>query len=303
MGFFECINDEKAAHILFNICKKWLTEKGMEAMDGPINFGDRSQWWGCLVDGFTEPVYGLNYNHAYYKELFTSYGFKEYFQQYCYSLKLSDHPDEKFSNNAKRIEQDSAYRCEHIRKNQLEKYAKDAGIIYNKAWTKHEGSGTSLSYEMILNLFKKIKPVMEEHLMWFVYHNDEPIAFWLNLPDLNQYFKHLNGKLNWWGKLKFFYLKQTGACRKFYGILFGVVPEFQGKGVDAYMIVRASAVIHQDNKYDDMELIWIGDFNPKMIRIAEQLGTKRSRVLITYRKLFDESKPFVRAKIIERTNN
>src|SRR4030095_66590 len=32
MGFFECINDEKAAFMLFDECKKWLQARGMEAM-------------------------------------------------------------------------------------------------------------------------------------------------------------------------------------------------------------------------------------------------------------------------------
>ena len=41
IGFFECINDRKAAHKLFDHCKRWLMERGMEAMDGPINFGER----------------------------------------------------------------------------------------------------------------------------------------------------------------------------------------------------------------------------------------------------------------------
>src|SRR5690606_36150984 len=39
MGFFECINDQDAANLLFDTCKAWLQERGMEAMDGPINFG------------------------------------------------------------------------------------------------------------------------------------------------------------------------------------------------------------------------------------------------------------------------
>jgi hypothetical protein len=46
MGFFECINDKEAAFILFDACKNWLSERGMEAMDGPVNFGDRDRWWG-----------------------------------------------------------------------------------------------------------------------------------------------------------------------------------------------------------------------------------------------------------------
>src|SRR6056297_3202925 len=33
IGFFECINDKEAAFLLFDTAKKWLQEKGMEAMD------------------------------------------------------------------------------------------------------------------------------------------------------------------------------------------------------------------------------------------------------------------------------
>ncbi len=88
MGFFECIDNTEAAFTLFDICKQWLQTRGMEAMDGPINFGDRSQWWGLLVDGFTEPNYGMFYHHRYYKNLFEAYGFKDFFQQYTYQRKV-----------------------------------------------------------------------------------------------------------------------------------------------------------------------------------------------------------------------
>ena len=67
MGFFECIQDQEAAFLLFDTCKKWLTDRGMEAMDGPINFGNRDRWWGLLVEGFTEPNYCMPYNFLYYK--------------------------------------------------------------------------------------------------------------------------------------------------------------------------------------------------------------------------------------------
>ena len=45
IGFFECINDKKAAFLLFDTAKEWLVSRGMEAMDGPINTGD------CLSKG------------------------------------------------------------------------------------------------------------------------------------------------------------------------------------------------------------------------------------------------------------
>ncbi len=39
-----------------------------------------------------------------------------------------------------------------------------------------------------------MKPFMEERLIWFTYHNEKPIAMFANIPDLNQWFKFLNGK-------------------------------------------------------------------------------------------------------------
>ena len=70
IGFFECIDNQEAAFMLFDASKKWLQENNMEAMDGPINFGDRSRWWGLLVKGFTEPNYGMPYNFGYYQKVF-----------------------------------------------------------------------------------------------------------------------------------------------------------------------------------------------------------------------------------------
>ncbi len=68
-GFFECINDQNAANMLFDYARDWLEGKGMEAMDGPVNFGERDKWWGLLVDGFNiEPNYNCNYNFPYYQQ-------------------------------------------------------------------------------------------------------------------------------------------------------------------------------------------------------------------------------------------
>ncbi len=68
IGFFECINDQDAADMLFDVAKHWLLQQGMEAMDGPINFGERDRWWGLVVEGFQTTVYCMNYNPPYYKD-------------------------------------------------------------------------------------------------------------------------------------------------------------------------------------------------------------------------------------------
>ena len=34
--------------------------------------------------------------------------------------------------------------------------------------------------------------------------------------------------------------EKKGICHKFTGIVFGVIPEFQGKGIDYYMIMEGA---------------------------------------------------------------
>ena len=297
MGFFECINNQHAANLLFDACKNWLQSKGMGAMDGPINFGERDRWWGLQVDGFQEPMYCMNYNPTYYQQLFETYGFKNFFNQFCYSLKVKDRLQEKFYIRHAEVSKDPNYKAVHIKANNLEKFARDFTTVYNKAWAGHGGLKL-MEERTVLKMFQSMKPVMDERISWLTYYKDEPIAVWLNIVDLNQWFKHLNGRFDWFGKLKFLWIKLTKKNKKFNGIIFGIVPEHQGKGVDSFMILEAAKIIQDQLLYEDYELQWIGDFNPKMINIAISLGTSVSRKLITYRYNFDPNLEFKRHPVL-----
>ncbi|HNR74808.1 MAG TPA: hypothetical protein PKM03_11295, partial [Cyclobacteriaceae bacterium] len=137
-------------------------------------------------------------------------------------------------------------------------------------------------------------------LLWFGYFKNEPIAFFLSLPEVNQIFKYVNGKMNLIGKLKFVWHRMLKTNKKAFGVLFGLVPEHQGKGVDGAIIEEFRKFAHGGGfAYTEYEMNWIGDFNPKMIRVAEQINAVVVKKHATYRKLFDESKPFKRMPIVK----
>jgi hypothetical protein len=298
IGFFDCINSHEAAGILLDVARQWLLQQGMTAMDGPINFGERDRWWGLVTEGFHEPLYCMNYNPLYYKALFEEYGFQPFFYQVCFGMDPLQPLNKKLHDRHRLYNDDPSFRAEMIDKAQLEKYASDFATVYNKAWAGHGGL-KELKKDQVVWLFKQMKPVMDERIIWFVYHNEDPIAMFINLPDLNQWFRHLNGRFGLLSKLKFLWLKKTMVNKKFVGLVFGVVPEFQGKGVDSYMIVESAKIIQQPHMYTQYEMQWIGDFNPKMINVAENLAdVYRSRILTTYRYLFDRTKEFKRHPMV-----
>ena len=295
VGFFECINDQAAADLLLDNAKHWLIQHGMEAMDGPINFGERDRWWGLVTKGYDEALYRMNYNPSYYVTLFENYGFKLFFKQICFGMHPQQPLKQKIFDRHAVFAKDPDFSSKTIKKNQLEKFALDFTTVYNKAWAGHGGL-KQLTKEQVLLMFKAMKPVIDERLIFFAYHKDEPIAIFINLPDLNQWFKYLNGKFDLFHKLKFLWLQKFKPNKRFCGIVFGVVPEWQGKGADAYIIGESSLVVQVPSvHYTEYEMQWIGDFNPKMLNVAESLSdTFHSRELATYRYLFDRLKEFKR---------
>ena len=299
MGFFECVNDRQAAFMLFDRCKTWLQQKGMEAMDGPINFGSRERWWGLLVDGFEhQPNYQCNYNFPYYKDLFESYGFQVYFYQLTFGRAVQGPISPKLHEKASLTAQNPDYEFRHIRKDEIEKLPEYIMTVYNKAWANRRDV-PELGLAQAKLIVKQMKPIMDIHLVYFGFYKGEPVSFFISLPEINQIFKYVNGKLDWPGKLKFLWHTFRRTNQKAFGILFGVVPEHQGKGLDGAMILNSKHILQKVyTRYTEYEMNWIGDFNPKMINVVEQVGAELTKRHATYRKLFDETKPFKRHPVI-----
>lgn len=293
IGFFDCVDDQQTADFIFSYAKKWLQQKGMEAMDGPINFGERDKFWGLLIEGFSEPLYAMNYNPSYYKTLFENYGFQIYFNQLCYGRKIHNPVAENFLQMHERISKNKSITARPLQLKALEKFARDFTEVYNQAWASH-GEGKQLTEMQTLKLFTSLKPVINENISWFVYENEKPIAVWMNIPDLNQWIKFFNGKFGILQKILFLIIKKFSKNKKMVGLVFGIIPEWQRRGIDGYMIWEGTKHFREATHFEDYEMQWIGDFNPKMIKIAEALETKVTRKLATYRYLFDKTKEFKR---------
>ena len=294
MGFFECINDKQAAFLLFDTARDWLKAKGMEAMDGPINFGETDKYWGLLVDGFTHPSFEISYNHRYYQDLFESYGFMTYYKQEGFHLDLTKKLPERIMKIAEWVVNKPGYRYEHFVWERLEEQLKDFTEVFNTTWPTFKENFEPLEPEYIRKTMKKSKAIIEEEFIWLAYHEDRPIAIYLMYPDVNQILKHFRGRLGVLDLLKFIYLIKRKTITRARGVLMGVVPEFQGLGVEVAIIHKLSKVFERKQHYKEIEFNWVGDFNPKMRKIFLSVGSIPVKHYITYRYLFDRNAPFKR---------
>jgi hypothetical protein len=190
----------------------------------------------------------------------------------------------------------TGYSFRHLRIWKKGKFGNDLVEVYNSAWSVFKEDFTPLDPELLEATFQKSKPIIDEELIWFAYFNDRPIAFFILFPDLNQIIKPFRGDLNLWNKIRFVYSKTTHKMTRMRAIVGGVNPSHQNSGVESAIFFQLYQVFKRKPWYRELELSWVGDFNPKMIAIYEALGAHRAKMHITYRYLMNEKLSFARYK-------
>lgn len=300
VGFFECINDQPAANLLFDTAKGWLVEQGMQAMDGPINFGERDSYWGLLVDGFSHPSYEIAYNPPYYRQLFENYGFQTYFKQEGFHLDVTKPMSERFMKIADWVVRKPGYEFKHFTWKDMDNFVIDFAEVFNTAWSTLLDNFEPLKVDYIKRTLAKARIILDEEFIWIAYNNGKPIAIYLMYPDVNLILKHLNGKLTLWNKLRFIYLKKRKTMNRARAVLMGVIPEFQNLGIESAFIMKLTEVFKKKLHYREIEFSWVGDFNPKMRKIFISVGSVSAKHYITYRYLFDREAEFKRYPIPEK---
>ncbi|MBC7743933.1 MAG: GNAT family N-acetyltransferase [Flavobacterium sp.] len=284
IGFYECVNELEVSNVLFNASKNWLKERGMAAMDGPINFGENDSFWGLLVEGFTPPSFGMNYHHPYYKSLFEQFGFQTLYQQITNHLEIDKPFPERFTKIAQWVANKPGYNFKHLTLKNLNQFAKDFVEIYNDGWKDFENF-VPINVQTTLQSFQKMKIILDEKLVWFAYINNEPASFVVILPDANLMIKSLNGKLGIIEKIIFAYNRWRGVNRM-RAVVMGTKQAYQKHGLESALFIKLKEYVLPLNQYKELELSWVGDFNEKMLSLHEATGAVFGKKHLTMRKIF-----------------
>lgn len=299
IGFFECINDQSSANLLFDTAKVWLASQEMMAMDGPINFGENFVNWGLLVEGFMQQGYGMPYNFPYYRQLFEHYGFKTYFEQYSFHDDFSRPYPEAMRKFGERIWKKSEFSFRHIEMKNPEKYLREMVVMYDKIWSDFLESYTPLKYEDLYQIFLDARSILNERYIWFAYHHEQPIGFLVVFPDMNEVLRKLkNGKLSPLNILKFMFYRRRAITRGRL-LISGVIPEFQRTGVIGGIYLKLVDTMREDG-LRELELSWVGDYNVTVNRMYGQFGATKEKTHITFRYLFDMNAEFKRFDNLSR---
>jgi GNAT superfamily N-acetyltransferase len=285
-GFFESEDDPEVARALLEAAEGWLRERGRDRMVGPMDFtlNDES---GIVIDGFDHPpLVKQPYHPRYYQALVEGAGgFEKAQDLLMWNLEVEDR--EKVLpiiwEMAEKLEPEYGIVLKKMRRrnyvDELDRFLE----IYNIAWSRNWGFVPVRREEMI-ETFKEMKPILDEDwLMRCDTRDGETVGVALTIPDINQVFKRMNGRVLPLGWLKFLWYKPR-IDRVRVGFL-GVKPEYQHTGIAAAMYAehfRVAAVKPQSGG----EMGWILESNEAMNRGMEAMGGRIVKRYRVYERVF-----------------
>lgn len=193
-GFFESIRDEEVSGALFDAVQNWARERGMKQLRGPASYST-NETCGLLVDGFdSPPSVMMAHNPDYYPALVEAAGFQKAMDLYAWKRKAAIPLDPKIVRVAGKIFEKSEVRIRTIDMKHFQREAEIIQRIYNDAWSNNWGF-VPLTNAEFGHTANCLKTIVDPRLVLIAEKKNEPVAFALTLPDINQALKKINGRL------------------------------------------------------------------------------------------------------------
>jgi GNAT superfamily N-acetyltransferase len=282
-GFFETENDPEVAAALLGTASEWLRARGRDRMVGPMDFTTNDEC-GVLVDGYERlPTVLTNWHHPYYPGLIEGAGLTKAMDLYMWSLDVEDrasvHP--AIWRIAADVESKYGITVRNMRKKDMEAEIGRFLQVYNAAWERNWGF-VPLTEEEVRHYAKDLKQILDENWAFIAEKDGEPVGAALTLPDYNQVFRHLNGRLLPFGWAKFLWYKRKIDRVRVFAL--GVKPEYQHTGAGAKLYERHWEA-GERTKQGRGETGWTLESNKPMNRAMERMGGKIVRTYRVYERL------------------
>jgi GNAT superfamily N-acetyltransferase len=277
-GFFESQNDPAVCRALVEAAAGWARQRGAERLLGPMNPSSNDEC-GLLVEGFDSPaVLMMPYNPPYYADLLLAEGFLKAKDLLAYWIDLATAQFERLgaiAEKCRRRNPELTFRP--VRRQTLTTDLAKIKEVYNAAW-EHNWGFVPMTDAEINFMAARLRPLLVEGLVWLVESPTEPVGFLLAIPDFNEAFKPLCGRLASPRLLRLVPYalgwKTPAVCRV---IILGVKEGYRARGLEAVMLVEGLKVGARLG-FRAAEASWVLEDNVKMRRVIEAFGARVYKV-------------------------
>jgi hypothetical protein len=201
-GLYESLDDLEAARALIDAAAAWGHERGMDRLRGPVNLSMNDEC-AFLLEGFdSPPVVMMPYNPPYYLTLMEQCGLAKAKDLYAFLKDRDRHLSAKVEGFLAGLRSSKQFTLRPASKARLQEDALNIAKIYNAGWRKNWGFVPWTDREM-KHMVKNLAAFADLDLVLFAEHQGQTVGFASALPDFNQVFIRMNGRLFPFGLFKF----------------------------------------------------------------------------------------------------
>ncbi|MGL6227187.1 MAG: GNAT family N-acetyltransferase [Thermoguttaceae bacterium] len=285
-GFFESIDDTEVSTALLQAAEKWLKDRGLTAMRGPVN-PSLNHTLGLLIEGFdSSPFFMMTYNPPYYERLIEEAGLRKVQDLYSYwgDIQMLPKIREKLEPLCKSIMDRTGVRVRHLNKRCFQQEVETFLHIYNESLTNTWGFVPMSDAEVKATAFA-LRFLIVPELAIAVELNNKVVGAAFCLPDYNPRIKAIDGRLFPLGFLRLMWNKRS--IKKIRILSANVLPEYQMQGLG---LVLMDALVPSVLKYgiQEAEFSWVLESNRFSRGSLEKGGAVRTKTYRVYQKDLDE---------------
>lgn len=229
------IDDNEVVDALFAAAIKWVKDKGMDAIVGPMGFTDLDPE-GMLIKGFDQvSTMATKYSYPYYVTQLERLGFEKEADWNEYRIPVPDAVPERHQRIANMVA--TRYGLKVLKFKNLKQIAPYVDRLFklmNEAYKPLYGFAP-LTQKQIDHYVKMYVPLLRWDIVSIIIkeETDEVVGFGIGMPSLSRGLIKSRGKLfpfGWYHLLKDLKSKKNPVIDL---LLIGIAPEYQGKGVNA----------------------------------------------------------------------
>lgn len=283
-GFLDAIDDAEVFHALFDQAAKWLAERGIHAMRGPIN-PSLNYELGLLIEGFdSPPTFMMTYNADYYPRRYEECGFVKSQDMYAFfgHMDMLKGLDEKLSFVVQECTRRFDLKVRRMDKSRFLAEVMTFLDIYNKSLVGTWGF-TPMSKREVEHAAGSLRSLLVPEMTSIAEVNGKPVGVVLGLLDYNPRIKAINGRLFPFGFIRLLWNRRQIKYVRM--ISTNVLPEYQKWGVGLVLLadILPSAI---QWGVEAAEFSWVLESNHLSYSSLKRGGAK---LIKTYR-IYDRGK-------------
>ncbi len=271
-GFFESVEDDEVSGALFDAARSWFSERGIEAIRGPVN-PSLNYECGLLVDGFDEPPwFMMPYNKPYYDRLITQYGFRKAQNLFAFwgHVSVLDGISRRLDSLSHSISERFNVVCRPFNVKRFDEEIATFLDIYNRSLVSTWGF-VPMSTSEVKKQAAGLEQMLVPELTTMAEIDGKPIGTMFGMLDFNSRIKEMDGRLLPFGFLKL--LCNRKAIKRMRFISANVLPEYQSWGIGIALIARLVPDILEWG-IQEAEFSWVLESNDLSYKTLKKGGAK-----------------------------